>query len=342
MNIKLIDSMKNSTQNKLIIAALLVLCLPFVSCTTKENGKPSSGGKTLEMLVVTDGNFWSGVVGDSIRAYFLQIQPGLNQPESIYDVASLPEETFLDADMFQHHRNILIIDIKSKNPKDELQIRKDFWAAPQHVFKFSVRSQAAFFKLFNEKRELILKTFYQTERERISNAFRQTQNPKLKNEFRNMYKLDMIIPEGFNFAVKKDNFCWLRKETKDFSQGILLYSFPYSDTSIFENKEILKRRDSITKAYIPGPSNGSFMTSEKRFDPPFSKAINLNGLYAVETRGLWKLEHDFMGGPFLNYVLVDEKNKRALMIDAYLYNPRRAKRDLLMQLEAIIYSLSLK
>ncbi len=46
-----------------------------------------------------------------------------------------------------------------------------------------------------------------------------------------------------------------------------------------------------------------------------------------------------MGGPFVNYVLVDTALNQVLMMDAYLYSPRKPKRDLLIQLEAIARGL---
>lgn len=79
------------------------------------------------------------------------------------------------------------------------------------------------------------------------------------------------------------------------------------------------------------------MSSEKEFNP-YSKEINFNGIYAIETRCLWKVEGDFMGGPFINYTYIDEKNNRVIMLDGYLYSPRKPKRDLLKQLEAILYT----
>ncbi|MDR1951087.1 MAG: DUF4837 family protein, partial [Bacteroidales bacterium] len=76
--------------------------------------------------------------------------------------------------------------------------------------------------------------------------------------------------------------------------------------------------------------------------PPISTEINLNGRYAIETRGLWKLVGDFMGGPFVNFVFLDEKTNQMVMIDGFLYAPRIDKRDLLLQLEAIAFSIEKK
>jgi len=48
-----------------------------------------------------------------------------------------------------------------------------------------------------------------------------------------------------------------------------------------------------------------------------------------------------MGGPFLNYAILDEEKNRILSLDAYVYYPNKEKRDLLLQMEAMIYTLEL-
>jgi hypothetical protein len=60
--------------------------------------------------------------------------------------------------------------------------------------------------------------------------------------------------------------------------------------------------------------------------------------YAVEMRGLWRVEHDFMGGPFVSYTFVDWRKNQIVTVFGYVYQPNKAKRNLLRQVEAIIYS----
>jgi len=74
-------------------------------------------------------------------------------------------------------------------------------------------------------------------------------------------------------------------------------------------------------------------------DPPATKRIDFKGHFAVEMRGMWDLEGDFMGGPFLSYTFVDPRNNRIFTIDGFVYNPNEEKKDLVRQLEAILYTL---
>jgi hypothetical protein len=61
--------------------------------------------------------------------------------------------------------------------------------------------------------------------------------------------------------------------------------------------------------------------------------------YALETRGLWKVENDFMGGPFVSYSFLSPKDSQIYTIIGYVYNPNKKKRDLLRQMESMIYSI---
>ena len=67
--------------------------------------------------------------------------------------------------------------------------------------------------------------------------------------------------------------------------------------------------------------------------------IGEDKITAIETRGLWRLFNDYMGGPFVNYCFRDSQGQRLVMIDCFVYSPKQSKRDQLMQLEAVAYGI---
>ncbi|MBC8148022.1 MAG: DUF4837 family protein, partial [Bacteroidetes bacterium] len=93
-----------------------------------------------------------------------------------------------------------------------------------------------------------------------------------------------------------------------------------------------------TKEHIPGMVDSSYMIVSTAY-PPISKVVEINGCYAVETRGLWEVERDFMGGPFLNYTILDEINNRIVTVDGSVYSPNKEKRAHIRQLESMFYSV---
>ena len=319
------------------IPALLISVISGCSEIDRGGLQPSTGG-TNELIVVTNSDEnWNGRMGQTIREFFGKDVPGLPQPEPMFNLVHISEPNF--SKMLQTHHNIFIVDINDKFTKPLLETKKDLWASPQRVVKMTVPDKDTFFKEFNKNKEAFLELFHSNERRRVNEAYGSIEDYKITNLLKKKYDIDILIPKSFYIAVEKKNFVWLRREAERFSQGIIIYTYPYTDTIAFNYNRILEIRDSITKKYIPGPSEGSFM-KVSTVELPVMKRIEFNGMFAVEMRGLWELDGDFMGGPFLNLTLVDEPRHRVVTVDGFVYNPSQEKRDLVRQLEALIYTLS--
>jgi hypothetical protein len=314
------------------------LIIQLQSCDFDRSGLKPSTGKTNEMLVVTNSeSIWNGSIGVSVKEYFGQYQIGLPQPESMFDLAHIPENNF--SQMFKTHHNIFIVDINPGFDQPLLETRKDLWARPQRVVKMTVSDRESFFEVFDENKEAFLELFYANERRRAAQAFGSIEDFKIKSQIADRYDIDVVIPKSFTIASQTDDFVWLRREAQQFSQGILIYFYPYTDTIAFEPTNIMDVRNGFTKQHVPGPAEGSFMRISM-IEPPVSRRIDFNGNFAVEMRGLWELEGDFMGGPFINYTMVDELRRRVVTIDGFVYYPNQDKKNLLRQIESLIFTLT--
>jgi hypothetical protein len=325
---------KNFSPQVFILFWIMVLMLG--SCDFKKLGVKPSTGKTNEILVVTNSDAdWKGRMGNTIRDFFAQIQPGLPQDENMYTLAHIPQANL--SEMLKTHHNIFIVDVNPEFEQPLIETKKDLWARPQRVIKMTVPNTDEFYKIFNEKKETFLELFNANERRRITLAFDAIEDVKIRNRLISEYDVSMRFPKGFYIAVDTNNFVWIRREAERFSQGVILYFYPYTEMTSFNPDVIVRKQDSITKKYIPGPAKGSYMKISM-FEPPVTKQIEFNGGYAVEMRGLWELQNDFMGGPFISYTFVDEQHNRVVTIMGYVYNPSQDKRDLVRQVEAILYT----
>ncbi len=79
---------------------------------TESKGLPSSGGKTLEAILVIPDEVYKGEIKDSVGKYFMKACPWLAQPEPLFDIVQMNPTGFFNSEMFTKHRNIIIIDIK--------------------------------------------------------------------------------------------------------------------------------------------------------------------------------------------------------------------------------------
>ncbi|MDR0969191.1 MAG: DUF4837 family protein [Lentimicrobiaceae bacterium] len=324
---------------------IILFIAAFASCisdTEKKIDKPRSVGGTSELLVVVQNQAqWNGEEGEAIRNFFEQEQYGLPQPEPIYKVTNLLVSGF--SDMFKKHRNILIVEINPNLEEVTVEAYADFWAKPQHVIKIAAPNDQTWVETFNLRSQSFLDLYMAGERERMMNVYRPTINSKITQALEKDLDIWMAVPEGFYVAKSEKDFIWIRKELIDMSQGIIAYTIPYRDTLDLTQNRLIAVRDSVLKRHIPGPLDGSYMTTDKEFMVP--KIFNTGKFvtdFAVESRGMWNVVGDFMGGPFVAYTVVDQERGRLITVEGYVYAPNQNKRNYLLQLESILYSLKIR
>lgn len=321
--------------NFIFIGVIITL---MISCKSGPPAKEDSSGGTLEILVVTDNKAqWEGTLGDTIRSFFGQSLTALPQEEPLFTMAALEKSAF--SKMFQAHHNIFIVSIDRNRAAPLVETKKDLWAQPQRVIKVTVPNEHNFFDTFNKYKESFYQLFYDVEIERTNKSYSTVPETDIRNKLKKEYNISLRVPVGYRIARQLPNFVWLRRETTSFGQGISICFESYTDTNQFSPGYILARRDSVMKYNIPGPSEGSFMTTSGSVISPEFERIHFNGNFAVKTRGLWETRGDWMGGPFISYTTVDELQNRIVTIEGYVYAPNAKKALLLHQLDAILHTL---
>lgn len=327
--------------NKKITICIFVLTLSFVfiSCNDNNTGVHTNiTGKAGEVVVVISDESWQDIPGEIIRRSLAQEHLALPQDEPLFDLVKVPPNAFKK--IFKTTRNILQTRISSNVDSTRVVFKDNVWAHPQATVIVEARNKEAFEKLFNEKRDQIISYFIQAEMQRLTSNYSKYYERGIFNVLNDNFDLTMKVPPGFQIAEQKEDFIWLRYETPEISQGIVLYTFPYVSDSAFTKNYLLKVRDSVLRNNIPGPTPGSYMATERRIDQVHNLRRH-NGNYASEMRGLWRLRNDYMGGPYISLAELDVAKQRVIVAFGYVYAPNKDKRNYLRQMEAMIYSLKL-
>jgi hypothetical protein len=321
----------------------VIALLIFISaCTLSETGKKKSTGASGELLVVTnDKTQWEGLLGDTIRAFFTSDYPGLSQPEPLFDLLNIASADM--GDIFKKFHNILIVDIQPAATQTISERIDDLWSAPQVVIRITASDETSFFSEFDRNKELFLDYFEELERKRTLELNSMANNIKLSSAVERKFNISLPLPGGFYMAKESTDFMWLRhkvtKAKQDVELSILIYSMDYRDTVVFNPRHVIQWRNNITLEHVPGPSPLSFMKASVNFIPPvFDTVTGFPGGFAVETRGLWEVENDFMGGPFISYTFADTIHQKVITLDGYVFYPNNDKRDYLRNLEAIFHA----
>ena len=326
------------------LVVVLTAVLMLAACNspeTKALTKRSSSGKTCEVLVAADKGQYTGATKALIDSIFRSPQEGLPQPEARFDVVNVPVSSLHNTHMFKMHRNIIICDVKKGNP-DKLYIHHDQWAEPQTVVDIAASSEASLQDILRRYASRILQEIYSDEYRRMDNAFFKDRNVELMQRVENKYGFTLSLPKEFSWAKEDGDFVWLRKETKDFGLGVLVNVIPYRDESMFDTVKIYNRLDTLMRREVPGPAEGSYMGTERRVALE-SRMVDFEGSkYCIETRGLWRLFGDFMGGPFVSYCLLSPDGTQVVELTGFVYCPRFDKHDYLMQVDGICRSIKWK
>ena len=306
----------------------------FTSCSgSSSNYKPKSSGNINTITVVMANSLWNSTLGNKVREAFASEFIGLPQQEPIFNLKQIPLETF--SGFTRESRNIIVV---QKTNKDTLFLEKDKYAYPQVLVSISGTNNNSISKqIFQNKERVILEIKNNELKEKQKRIKIST---LAKTDLKDQLSLDLSMPSAYEIYKKgKEKIIWLQRETDKGTVNVLGYELETMDFSGPLNLEkVIKIRDSIGKAFLPGRNENSYMITEEAY-LPYIKKVKIIGLDAIETRGTWEVKNDFMAGPFLNYMINDTINKRTIVLEGFVFSPSSKKRGLIFELEAVFKSL---
>lgn len=293
---------------------------------------PGTTGKAGEVVVVMGDLYWNSAAGDSLHTILSESVYGLPQPEPLFDAVRIRTEAF--SKIFQTHRNIVIATVQ-QGLRPSIDVRADVWSTPQIVIEITAPDEAAFLDILTKNRERIIGHVSKKEQERNRDSYSRQPQREAIAALEGEFQVRMPIPKGFNVVSKKENFIWLRYDTKDINQSILVYTEPYQRQNTFTKNGMVEMIDRTCREHVPGSVAGSFMKTFTEYPPRFRETV-VAGHYASELSGLWHVDGDIMGGPFVCYSFLDENRQRVIHIHGFVFAPGVNKRNLMAQIRSII------
>ncbi len=224
--------------------------------------------------------------------------------------------------------------------EDKVSIATDEYAKPQSGAIIKATSEEKLVELINKNSAKIIEALHNSE---IKERQLRTSISLMKiDSLKKVMGVSMQIPSAYRIAKATDSFFWLRKDLKDGTTNILVYTAPLNmiqndSTAV---SDIIKIRDSIGSRLLPVEDDDKFITEDAY--APYLFKTTIDGKFAYETKGTWEVKDALMGGPFINYAIKDEKNNRYLILEGFTYAPAVSKRDLQFELESILNSAKIE
>ena len=299
---------------------------------------PNATGLPYEMLVVMDDAQWERPLGRAVFNVLDTDVPGLPQSERSFRITRV-NPSGMNSNMVRIMRNIIKVDIQNIYTQPKLKFSRDVYSYPQMVMTLQAPDEKSLTQFVEDNAQSIIDFFTKAEMNREINNLREEHNLDVSRLAGEILGVDVWVPWEVNKYKKGKDFLWASTYTEKKDMSIVLYSYPYTDKNTFTLEYFLAKRDSVMKANIPGGPEGSYMTTNH--DYVYVEDATVQGKYAQVARGLWRMQGDRMGGPFVSHSRVDEVNGRVVVAEAFIYAPESMKRDLMRRMEAALYTLQL-
>jgi hypothetical protein len=315
----------------------VLMTISLFACKTQGSGSEiRSIGAPGELLLVMDHSIEKSSV-KTIMADFANVEfPAIPQPEPTFRLTTIGLENF--EGHFKSYRNIIVIK-SAVLQKAKIQFRQDVWASNQQVVEMTYNDEESFVDLFNSHKNQLFNFLYKGDIKSMSEANKKGADEATKQLIKEKYNINMVLPQGYRLVKDTAGFTWFRFDRLETIQSIIIHEFDMDSVTSLEPDDLVALRNNVGRKYVPGPQENTFMSTVMAL-PVISNDLVFNNLKVRELRGLWKVEGYLMGGPFVNYFLLDDKNHKLLMVEGFVFAPRKQNKAFYVrQIESILQSI---
>lgn len=301
-------------------AAVALVILTAAGCKGRPAAlRPTAGGRPYEVLVVGDRN---GIVARTLQ----QEATGLPQSEPDYDVSAI-DSGRLNATLQGAH-SIVTVDINPTTyTTTSLRVRRDVYADQQSVIGITSPSLHRLTADTSRWVPRLRAALRRHELRRALGRLSHERNAKAEKEIRQMFGLRMWIPQDMTATRRGKDFIWLSNNSATAMQNIVVYRAPGPHSP----QHFIALRDSALGLNIKGETDRMQMQT-------VPAGLHMSGWKsprgaAIVCRGLWQMQGDDMGGPFVSHSV------GGITAEAFVYAPGVKKRNKIRQTEAVLYTI---
>ncbi len=280
-------------------AACMAWACALVACNGG-GGMPASSSKPCEVVVAADSLNRIGPILE--RPY-----GGLPQAEPAHDVVRM--RTAEPTGLYRYARSIVVY-----RQGEALRVVRDRYAHPQIIVYTdgtAPRQLEATLERFETVCHLAeLKARHSKAAERL---------------VAERWGVRVWVPADMSVCVDRPGFVWMAGETARATTGVCVFS-------LTDTHRAAEQADSVLRINMKGETDSMYM---QLIRPTLRTTTMPHG--GVWIQGLWAMQGDAMGGPMAMRVVRHRGQTVAVL--AFAYAPAMAKRNLMVALKAVLYTI---
>ena len=145
----------------------------------------------------------------------------------------------------------------------------------------------------------------------------------VEDDIKRMFGCSMTIPKGMRVNVRGQQFVWISDNNPTKMSNICLYTS--------------ENRDSVMRINLKGETDSMFMTTVGG-SVVTTTGTSRDNMSTTLRRGLWQMQGDAMGGPFMSRT-IHMPHGKTIVAEAFVFAPGEQKRDIMRRLEASVQTL---
>lgn len=329
--------------------ATVIGAVALASCDSGAPHLPDAAGGQGEVLVVMAKGHWEGEPGAVVRSILEQPIEGLPQREPRFKVAWTTPENF--GTLLAVHHSVLLASIGQNADTTGVRWQRDGHARGQFLVRVSAKDPLTWTGVMQQEGYTAADRLEEHQRTRVGIRLARERDAALVGTLKARHRLTLDIPGGYRVMKLGEEATWLQRDRvvsgggleHNVIEGVLVHTHPYVSEHTFTVPYLIDQRDSVTKALVEGPNEGTYMVVRRGFDDmdlmPAGRSATVDGRFGFLMRGLYGMHGAKMGGPFVSLSTVDEEGGRLVTVEGFVYAPHFDKREYMRELEALLFSL---
>lgn len=341
------------------LLALMSLATLFSFSACEGDYRPEAIGGYSEVLVVMDSLDHNSETAEALRHTLGAPILTMPRPEPRFDLVFTDLRTTRDRELIERHKNVIIVSeidadtnvgtflraLLAENVQESVRqgesfsfTQRDIWSRDQLVMMLSADNAEHLTQRIRQNERRLVADIHDVELARWHRyVYRRAEQTDLSERILETYGWSFRIQHDYRVGVDTLNVLTLRRYLPDNDRWIWVWwedDFTQDEFDNLNRDWVSAKRDSINQEYMKGSTDDKYVKTD--YDRPYEQRfLEVNGMEAFESRGLWRMHNDLMGGPFLNYTMYDHENERLFMMEYGQFSPRWDQRRFLYQFEAM-------
>lgn len=262
------------------------------------------------------------VVGDSadiVASMLSGLYPALPDSEPQFDVATKQKAELQSLDRYRPL--IVRTDIGAQWQRTAVVYTNNMYAREQTVVTLRSPSYKKLQRDLAPKRLTSLLNSQIIERE--AHKLRTEQKNHLARKIKRQFNIDIALPPIITLSKQGRDFAWLSSADGEYTLNFCFYRSA--------------DRDSVMQQNLKGRTDSQYMTTVE--GSTLTRQRRIGHTDVRECRGLWQMEGDAMGGPYMQMTFRNPADGKTVVAEAFVYAPMRKKRDLMRLAEASLLTM---